>query len=429
VRTWIRWWLFFLASILILFGCGKTPRGTEVTVRLVNQWGTPATATVIYQVGDGDWEMAAQKEYGVYTFTVPTRETRYGVSVNCIPIGLNTFGFFYTYQLTTNDATEVVFPCLNLSDQRFGTINISWNAKALSGNHLEVYGRADDGYTSSSPLELEAIMSNDEPFLFLTFDGIGTYDNLKGVRFERFQTTPYMNHNVTFTADDAAKFGRFQGPTPPSDFEKSCDFTSGVIIHDGIFVTGVNGLARHEDDPCSGNYLRVPGTASNDARVLMAGYADSSNDRSLLSLLYAGADSASATLPPLPSPWPASYSVTANALPTFDLNHPDDNVTGYNIFYRGYDGPWWQIFVSPDWLAGASTYTLPDLSGAPDFGGIKLFSGEKAEWAVVAFFSERSIGDWLSTRIWISDNRLANIPVLPGAGMGIASSYGDFEVP
>lgn len=429
MKTWRRWLLFFLAAAAGLAGCGKTPSGTEVTVRLVNLWGTPATATVVYQTSDGEWKLAAQKDYGVYTFVVPEGETRYGVSANCIPagVGLSTLGFFTTYQLTTNDATEVVFPCLNLSDQRFGNVSISWDASALSANYFKAYSRADDDDTGSSPLTLGAIMGEDEPFLFLAYSGgSDNYANLEGVRFERFDTGPNQSHSVTFAADDAAEFGTFSGPSTPSGFN-DCQLGSGLIVHDGLFA---DGLAQGgSNNPCGGDFLRVPGTVSNDARLLMANYQDPANDRSLLSILYADPDAADVDLPDLPSPWPTSYSVTAAALPTFDLDHPDGDVTSYVIFYNGSDGPWWQIYLSPDWLAGASTYTLPDLSGAPDFGGIVPLKGDQVEWEIAAFFSDRPIGDWLGTSIWMPAGGPVNMPVLPGAWMSAASIAGTYTVP
>jgi len=71
----------------------------------------------------------------------------------------------------------------------------------------------------------------------------------------------------------------------------------------------------------------------------MANYRDPVNNRTLVSILFTGTDAASASLPPPPSPWPTSYAVDAAALPSFDLNHPDGDATGYLIFHNGDRGP------------------------------------------------------------------------------------------
>jgi hypothetical protein len=425
-----RWFAPFavlvLGASLWLSGCNQA-QGTEVTVKLLNAWGTPATATVVYQVGDGDWKLAAQKDYGVYSFVVPQGETRYGVSVNCVPSGiLGTIGFFTTYQLTTDDATEVVFPCLNLSDQSFSNVSLTWDASAVSGNYFKAFSRLDEADSNTSPLSVGTIIGENEPFLFLAFSGGNdNYANLEGVRFERFDTAPGLTHDVTFTAGDAATFGTLSGPATPSGFN-DCEFGSALVIHDGLFA---GGLAQGSGNPCSGDYLRVPGTSSQDARMLMASYRDPANNRSLLSMAFADANAASVELPGLPNPWPTSYAVDPAVLPTFGLEHPDGNATGFVIFYSGSDGPWWQIYLSPAWLAGATSYTLPDLSSAPDFGGIKLLTGEQAEWEVAAFFSDRPIGDWLGATTWLMLGGPAAVPVLPGAEMKAASIAGNFTVP
>ncbi len=412
------------AAALGLSGCNQQ-QGTEVTVKLINQWGTPATATVVYQVGNGDWKLAAQKDYGVYTFVVPPGETRYGVSANCLPVGLSTIGFFSTYQLTTNDTTEVVFPCLNLSDQSFSEISLDWDASALGANRFEAYDRIDQNDSGSTPLTLDAIIGEDEPFLFLAYSGgVVDYANLEGVRFERFDTTPNQTHSVTFTASDTATFGSLTGPSTPTGFN-DCDFDSGLVIHNGLYVPE---LAQAGGNPCNGDFLRVPGTSPGDVRMFMANYRDPVNNRTLVSILFTGTDAASASLPALPSPWPTSYAVDAAALPSFDLNHPDGDATGYLIFYNGDRGPFWQIYVSPDWLAGATSYSLPDLSQAPDFGGIVPLKGDSVDWEVIAFFSDRPIGDWLSTPTWMPAGPVS-MPVLPGGGMTAASIAGTLTVP
>lgn len=414
------------AALLGLTGCNQQ-QGTTVTVKLLNQWGTPATATVVYQVGNGEWKLATQKDYGVYTFVVPPGETRYGVSANCIPPIpiLSTIGFFSTYQLTTNDATEVTFPCLNLSDQTFSSVSLSWDATNVGGDYFQAFSRLDSDDTGTSPLSIGTIVGPDEPFLFLAYATSASYANLKGVRFERFDTSPSMSHNVTFTAGDAVAFGTLSGPATPTGFS-NCSFNAAFVTHDGLIA---DSLGEASGDPCSGNFLRIPGAASNDVLALMARYNDSANNRSLISLAYVDGNAASASLHALPSPWPTSYSVDAAALPTFTLDHPDGEPTAYVIFYNGTDGPFWQLYISPDWLAGASSYTLPDLSSAPDFGGIKLLSGEGVEWEVAAFFSDRPLGDWLAASSWLPAGGPVAMPVVPGAWMTAASIAGTYTVP
>ncbi|GEM89840.1 hypothetical protein [Oceanithermus desulfurans] len=421
-----------LLAALWLGGCNQQ-QGTEVSVKLINQWGTPATATVIYQVGDGAWKLAAQKDYGEYSFMVPPGETRYGVSVNCLP-GiplLSTFGFFTTYQLTTNDTTAPVFSCLNISDQQFTEVTVNWDVSAVGGDRLRTVAPADDSEDASSPDTVQALVGSQQPFLYLAYNGSFDFANLVGMRYERSDLSGYDNLTATFTAADTLTTGTVSGPSAPSGFS-GCDFGAAFATPEGLFAED---LGQGSGSPCSGSFAKVPGAGSDDVYVMQASYQDIVNDRSLISMAFpAAAGIGNVNLPALPTAWPTSYSVTAAALPTFDLDHPDADVTGYMILYAATtatSGPtsYWQIYVSPDWLDNATGYTLPDLSSAPDFSGLKPLSGDEAMWQVAAFFSDRPIGDWLSSTRWIPTGGPIVAPVLPGTSMGAASISGTYTVP
>ena len=424
--------LALLAAALWLGGCNQ-PQGTEVSVKLINQWGTPATATVIYQVGDGAWKLAAQKDYGEYSFVVPPGETRYGVSVNCLPAGsfLSTFGFFTTYQLTTSDTTAVTVSCLNFSDQRFTDATINWDVSAVGGDRLRTVTAVDDSNDATSPDTVGAIAGPQQPFLFLAYATDYSFGNLKGVRFGRYDVDAYDSYNVTFAASDAPTLGSVSGPATPTGFS-DCSLDAVFATPEGLLA---DELADGGGSPCSGSFVKVPGAGSSDVYAVQANYQDTLNDRSLVSAVFPeAAGIGNVTLPALPSPWPTSYSVTPAALPTFDLDHPDADATGYMIFFMAdtaSGGPpaFWQIFVSPDWLGNATSYTLPDLSSAPDFGGLKPLSGDEAMWQVAAFFSDQPIGDWLSSTRWITTGGLIGMPVVPGAHMTAASISNNFTVP
>ena len=424
--------LALLSAALWLGGCNQQ-KGTEVTVRLVNQWGTPATATVIYQVGDGEWKLAAQKEYGVYSFVVPPGETRYGVSTNCIPgiSFLSTFGFFTTYQLTTDDATAVTFSCLNLSDQKFTEVTLNWDVSAVGGDRMRWVTLIEDDDDTTSPDTVAAVTGAQQPFLFLAYLNNTSFSSLEGVRFGRFDVDPYDTLDVTFTAGDAPALGAVSGPATPTGFA-DCELDAVFATPEGLWA---DNLADGGGSPCTGSFVKIPGAGSGDVYAIQANYQDFANDRSLISTVFPeAAGIGDVTLPALPAPWPTSYSVTAAALPTFDLNHPDGNATGYMVLYgttTAGGGPFafWQVFISPNWLGSATQYTLPDLTDVPDFGGLKPLSGDDAMWMVAAFFSDRPIGDWLSSTSWVPTGGPVVMPIVPGARMTAAGIDGDFTVP
>ncbi|WP_456414428.1 hypothetical protein [Oceanithermus profundus] len=416
-----------IAALFGLTGCNQQ-QGTVVTVKLLNQWGTPATATVIYQVGNGEWKLAARQDYGVYSFVVPPGETRYGVSANCIPsvLGLDTIGFFGTYQLTTNDATEVVFPCLNLSDQQMTEMTVTWDATALSGDRIRAFDALSRRSTSISPFTFSTLVGNQQPFLFLAYSTTSNFADLKGVVFERLDVTgANPSHSVTFAAGDAAVLGAVSGPATPAGFN-DCNLDVYFQTSDGLLA---DDLGEASGNPCSGAYAKIPGTASGDVYVMTASYDHASDNRALVTMRFPEATGlGDVTLPALPSPWPAGYSVTAAALPTFTLDHPDGDAIGYMILYGG-NGYFWTVYVSADWLAGATDYTLPDLSSAPDFGGIVPLSGEDMGWQVAALFSDHPMGDWLASQRWIGMGGPIMAPLIPGATLQAASDTGTFTVP
>lgn len=421
-----------IVALGLLAGCNQQTQGTSVKVHLRDDWGTPTAANVIYQVGNGEWQLAAQDDFGEYSFTLPPGEKRYGVAVNCIPNlhGLRTLAFYTIYQLTSDDATEVTIPCFNFTNgPSVTTAKINWDASALSGNYFKVYTPVSVEEGSSSPIKLDSAVGDDQPFLFLAYDSNNDdYSGLVGVRYDKIDVGPEESISVTMTSSDAAAFGSIEGPQTPNGFS-DCGVRGAIYTHDGLQATD---LAEAGGNPCQGSFLKIPGLSANDDYIFLSTYRDTGTDRALaeLSVLPAANLDKYEMADELPSPWPANYSVQPAALPTFKLNHPDGGVAGYMISYFAQGGgPWWTIFISPAWLDGNDEYTIPDMTSIPGFGGARPLSDEVVEWEVFALFSDTPLGEVLNSPHWTVAGGPVWIPVPSGLHMTGASKAGAYPVP
>jgi len=431
-----RIWLLLLI-VLLASACtqqqpaSSTVSGTTVKVHISDDWGQPLVATVVYQAGDGEWQLAELEDFGEYSFTLPSGEKRYGVAVNCIPTvhGLQAIGFYTIYQLTTDDATEVSFSCFDfVSAPGTTTAQVTWDATAVAGDYFKAFTPIGEYAGSANPLEVTTTVGDDTPFLFLAYDGSDDFANLKGVLYEKLDVTPAAELTVSMILGDSAEFGTISGPATPAGFD-DCFLQGTLYDGGGLYATE---LAEAGGDPCQGKFLRIPGLDAAADYVFISTYRDTGTDRALaeLAVLPAAGLGQYQMSADLPDPWPATYSVTPAALPTFELDYPGDPVSGYMISYYGQNGgPWWMVYLSPDWLDGSSSYTLPDLTLLPGFGGAKPLRGETVGWEVFALFSNTPLGEVLNSRRWLLTGGAVWVPAPPGLRMTGASKAGAYAVP
>lgn len=440
-RLRIFFFLLLFGASLGLFGCNQQgagssqPQGTEVKVELVNAWGTPATATVVYQVGDGSWELATQKDYGVYSFVVPSGETRYGVAVNCLPsfgtfLGfgprpLGTIGFASVYQLTTSDTTEIQTPCLNLSDQSLGNALVTPQKDSSdpgSYDNARVYSDLDwDDVTLGNTTDLMARAGAGRGLLAIAYDST-FYDPAQIARIVVLRNvnvgvdTPIT---VTFNNSDAPTWQSVSTFTTPSDATSSY-FGIGFYSKEGALVPSPDlGMGNRS----GGSYAVVPGTESGDLYYAVA--STSKADYTLFQVKLFGPDAQDPAFE-LAQSW-FDPSAQESIYPVFNgLNYASADLQGYafNVVLGGF---YETIYVSKDWLGSATSYTVPDLSGAPDFQGTRPLTGDTIEWNAAAVMANHSIGEMLQAHpLALFENA---IPDIPGLEVSTASKSGSYTAP
>lgn len=428
-----------VAGVLWLTGCNQAPQGTEVTVRLVNTWGTPATATVVYQVGDGEWNLATQKDYGVYAFTVPPEETRYGVAVNCVPGGafLETLGWAKVYQLTLDDTKELKVNCLNYSDQSFANLEV--RAHAGGGDHGYNHAWYYTGVQKRTAVFPNAVSlwveaKKDRDVLVVAYsDTSSEYrpDLIRRIKFLRdFDASkpPLSLLDVELTSADEPASQTVRSFTPPT-WSSGSFFGVGFVSEQGLMVPHSSERADHNPalgmgDKAGGTYFKLPNTREGDVYYAEATAWDATgtyyaNHVHILDF------SAPEIVFDLPST-KFDPSVEETSLPTFrGLEYGDPDLVGF-AFFSSFPSFEELIIVSKAWLGNQGSYTVPDLTSAPDFGGTRPLKGDRVEWQAMAVMANRAIGEVLSGDPLPLPNPL---PRLPGLWIKTASKRGMYIAP
>jgi len=436
----LRTWLLALlgAALLGLAGCGPKESGTKVTVRLTSPvGGTPATATVVYQVGDGSWALAAQEDYGVYTFVVPPGETRYGVAVNCLPplTFLGSIGFANVYQLTTDDTTEIQTSCFNLSDLSLAEFRVTPKKDpADPGSYDRAWIHTDfneDTTSLGSSTDLLAVAGADRDLLAIAYDGSYDPAQIKRIVLLRDVNVEVgASVEVTFTAADEPQTQSVGSFTVPADATASY-FGIGFVSKKGVAVpssdSGFDQPQLGSGDRTGGSYAVVPGTTDGDLY-----FAEATAEKPSGSYMYRlgqiklfGPDPQDPGFD-LPQNW-FDPAVQEETYPVFgNLAYTGSNLQGY-AFFVSLGGFLEMIYVSKDWLGDATSYTVPDLSEAPDFRGSEPLPGDQIAWSAVAVMANRSFGEFVSARpLPLSWNP---VPAIPGLAVQTASKSGQYVAP
>ncbi|HGY09686.1 MAG TPA: hypothetical protein ENK37_06505 [Oceanithermus profundus] len=439
--------LALLSAALWLGGCNQRnqePEGTKVTVNVISPYGggDPRIATVVYQVGDGDWQMATQEDLGVYSFTVPDGETKYGVAVGCPAVPLNGIhSSVNVYQLTTDEATAIKAPCPNALGS---AITPAESVKAVAAAGDSGYDKVwlhtawDNRQTSlGNPASLIFSPESNRDLLIVAYSDSST------------KVTPQFVERIRFVRDfdasqpplcpaaspcsfelgstDAPASNTVAGFTAPAD-ASSTFFGVGFVSKKGLPIPHSSGDPDHNPalgagDATGGSYWLVPGAESGDVYYAEAVARRNTNVHSMHNSLvfdYAGGDISFS----LPAAW-FDPSVQENALPTFgNLTYSDPNLIGYAFFFgksllREF------VVVSKGWLAGSQSYTLPDLSGAPGFAGTKPLPGDRVAWDAIAVMANKTIGEILAADPLPIPSPL---PRLPGLEIQTADKSGEYTV-
>ena len=439
--------LALLGSALWLGGCNQQnqePEGTKVTVNVISPYGggNPRTATVVYQVGDGNWHLATQEDLGVYSFIVPKGEAKYGVAVGCPAAPLDSvYNSVNVYQLTTDEATIIKAPCPSAIGSAI-TPAESVEAVAAAGDtgydkvwlHTALGERKT---TLGNPVPLFFSPEPKRDLLIMAYsDGSTkvTPQFIKRIRFVRdfdashpplCPATSPCSFELARADEPASK--TVAGFTAPADASATV-FGVGFVSKKGLPIPHSSGdpddnPALGSGDSAGGRYWLVPGTEKGDVY-----YAEASAERNThvhtihdsQVIDFEGGDISFS----LPTAW-FDPSVQENALPTFgNLDYSGPNLIGYAFFFgksllREF------VVVSKGWLGSSHSYTLPDLSGAPGFAGTKPLPGDQVRWDAIAVMANKTIGEILAADPLPIPSPL---PRLPGLDVKTTDKHGDYTV-
>lgn len=431
------WRVLLLTGLMALAACTPAPSGTKVTVNVVDSQGNPVTGqAAVYQTGSGAWQALAPSGIGQYTFTVPSGETRYGFTVNC-PTGVQASSMkATTYQATTTEATALKVFCPLAFSGSAAKVSGNYNLSAVGGTSLTVYSDTDLKFFSGAtgPYEISSAVGSNRELVAVAQDIGGNYVGVKVLR--GLNVTAPIVADINFTAADVPATGVVSdfSASLPAGF--SVNFGSYFLSSSGVYTALLNSTSG-----TSGSYNKVPSTIPGDLHWIYA-IARGSGGREIAHIkVRANPATESITLP---APIPTGTTVTLAKLPTFPISHlvSDPDFRGYAVLYLweglpgfpGGTGAIWQTFVSKGWIGSTTSYTLPDLTSLPGFGGAKPLSGEQASYLLGAFLSNQSVGTLLNSSTASLGYRTGLLhplypPRLDGTDVKWALLQGNFTVP
>lgn len=393
------WRVFLLAGLMVLSACSTTPSGTKVTVNVSDSQGNPVTGqAAAYQTGAGAWQALAPSASGVYTFTVPSGETRYGVTINC-PTGLQASSMkATTYQATTTEATALKVSCLLAFSGSAAKVSGSYNLSAVTGTSLALYSDTEQKFFSGTTgtYEISSTVGSNRELVAIA-QGASGYVGAKVLRGLNITAPTVVN--ITFDAADVFATGVVSdfSASVPSGF--SAGFGSYFLSSSGAYAASLGSTSA-----TSGSYNKLPNTVPGDLHWVYASASESGGRQVTHIKVRANPGTESFALP---APFPSGTTPTLSRLPTFPTTHlvSDPDFRGYAVLYlweglpgvTGGNSAIWQTFLSRGWMGSTASYTLPDLTSLPGFGGAKPLSGEQANYFFGALLSNQAVGVLLNS--------------------------------
>ena len=409
----------------------------------MNLFGNPGLGRVAYQVGNGEWRPLAARADGRYVFEVPAGETRYGVAVACLKPTLPLYAWaswLRIYQLTTEDATQVVFPCHGQGEEQAAGLSLSVDASALGADRVYLYASFWEGFADRSTWSehLSAAAGSGVPVLVVAFSGGTGFDpeHAAGVALKRVDLVPGKTASaiLTLTSADRVDFagGKNAGTVEAFDVPagtRAAHFWVHYYSPRGLHISWNEATKSPEDlgrgDQTGGNFIRVPDPGADDVYVLET-HALSPGRFSLRHWDFVPARGTSSLRPsPFPEPWTPAVEVTPGPLPVVRFERGVGPI-GYRVSFAVESAQGGAVaFVSPAWLGDRSDYAFPDLTALPGFGAFKAAPGEHVAVGVRVLYSNLSLGEWLASPHWFG----TLIPVRAGGSMGTTGNSVTYTVP
>jgi hypothetical protein len=397
-------------SMLSLFaGCGGGTggggggtRSTTITVD-ISEFFPPPLPPMALKVGTGPFTPITPQSNQQITFTVPSATVPYALAWECTFIIPPSPGnpiqtienIVFVFESTAQDATSYRADCSGANDSFHpfppkGSATGTVDASAIPGAHtIEITG-AGGGDANGDPL---FVLDTGGSVPFNATLTVGTDDvafavfnsssNIGGIKILRGQTVP-----GAINGGNTVIFGPSDVPTTqPLNVNIPAGFSLNFITED-YFTAGPNSTSLLLDSSLT-QYQAVPtASAQNGDSYLFT--VQASNATSSLGLSQSITNGGGPLTLALPAPW--SYAgPTPAALPTFDLNY--SGVAGLPTVTQTVDIGWQTsanplvlfeitVLATGSYQNGATTITIPDLSGIPGFFG-PASSGTTVPWAGV----------------------------------------------
>ena len=426
---------------------GDAETGTPILVRVVDTGGNAVNGQAVAQIGGtGTWKAIMPLAVGEYEFIIPEGESEYGVYVSC-PSGLQASSAKIAgFQLTTEEATEVLATCTRSLSGSTSTIEGIYDASAVGGDRVSLFTGLDEfqGPAATPTGAFGALVTTvgaDTTLVATAQDASGNTLAIKALR--GLDTSVPVTANVTFSTSDLID------PVNVPDFSSSvpAGHTPGVglavVVEPGVEV------ATSAVQTASSTTLRAfPNLQPGDTHVLYATATASGAPTTAVSTVVVRDELSGVSLD-LPTLGPVVPSVVPTALPTFTglaplggspafrghglvlgwngipSHEPFPNLDGYALI---------RVFLSDGWLGGATSYSMPDLTAFSGFLGAKPLPGDVATWFSIATASTMSTQELVSSqaypRGWESGQYgIYPPPVVEDSVSKFVLVYEDFVVP
>lgn len=362
-----------LSGVFILIaGCGGSSNGggtggggTPTTVTYTFTGATPTA--VATRIGTGAYTQASLQS-GVLTLSIPRGTTDYSVAYVCPGLSGATSGVASGERVilaSTQDSTSFSFICAGPAVTGLGTATVQVNAAAISGTAYVFVGQYSQPWSGNTLSFSSEMLSGTRDVAVYAVDA---NSNALAVRILRNQSIPgalNSGNTVVFGASDMTVPQTITYNNVPSGFTAPSTMVE-YFADGGTANLNINATSQ---------YMAVPSSEvqSGDSYAFTALTNSTTTPNEFMSIQMPPGSSGGPLAITFPAPW--SYAgPTAAALPTFNFDYSGfsgtENVTQSALINWGLGTESYSsidVTASANYQKGATTVSIPDLSGIPGF--------------------------------------------------------------
>jgi hypothetical protein len=344
---------------------------------------------VATKIGTGAYTQATLAS-GKLSISVPSGTSNFAVAYVCpaLPWFVPPFTNEYVYQASTLDGTSFGGSCTNTASPQYGTATVQVNTSAIPAAHMVTVQDLDVMGASGGTIDFSGPMTVGTYDVFIFAQDID--DNLLALKILRSQTIPGALNGgnlVTFQTSDETTQQAVTYSNLPSGF------SPGLTV---LYETAGGASTTLDVLGSTTQYPAMPVSAYQSGDYyLFAADANSGNSGNEVVGVEKYTSSGGAQNFTFPAPW-AYSGPTATALPTFNFGY--SGFSGMSSVSSVATIQWNQGTGSPtssgikvvataNYQNGATTVTIPDLSGLAGF----LAPAPSGSW--IQWYAEIEQGD------------------------------------